>query len=798
MSLVAVLRSTSRAPGFTLAVALLVALVAALNAVAFSALWALGWKALPYRDAGSLVELRIDLRDIDLQVALSESMYRRVREQREVFAGAVGWQDAGPALDDDAGRAWQVSRVTGDFAQQLGVSPAAGRSFLPDDAVTGVEPALVLSDRAWRARFNADPSVLGRRLRLQQREYRVVGVMPAGFAFPDATADAWTPYVASAQEREQDAHGAFGQFGVVARLAPGATREQARERLAAIIATHDGLARLRASSAGVRADARAWRERFFGESWRALTLLQYAALLLAVVVVVNVANLCLDRLIARRREFAVRRSLGARERDLVLAAVVDLLPPVVAGALLAALLAPVGLALLRLRGLIPAALPVTVGGDLAMLSAILLVAALVAVAALAIALGSGLRDRADLNSRASAAGLGRARAALLIGQIALSTALVGGTGLLLRSALNVLGEDRGFDSTGVLMTSVDVTAGLPGAAGDVEREPAVLAAFMERLRQEIGGLPGVRHVAYADSMPFSDSHFISRLRLAGAGESIEMRSYGVGSGYFAAMGIPLLRGADFPSRWEGDEMPVVVDELFRRRWLGDADPIGMPVRIETGEGEFGDARIVGVVPRVKHRALDEDLEQASLYQPTAPSPSFFLITRTDGDAALLAEAVRERVRRLAPDAVLHFNRPLSHAIAGTLATRRALLEAVGLFAAMTLGLGALGLYAVLRTMVRRRTAELGVRVALGAGERRILALVMRQGLALVAIGLTLGLGIGLALARLLADRLYRLAPSDTATWVAAGTLVLTVALLACWAPARFAARTQPMLALRHE
>jgi putative ABC transport system permease protein len=786
MNIVASLRSSARAPGFMLAVALLVALVAALNAVAFGALWALGWKALPYRDDGSLVELRLDLRDIDLQVALSESLYRRVRAESGVFAGAVGWHDAGPPLDDEGGLAWQVPRVSTDFAQQLEVAPMLGRSFLDDDTVDGVEPTLLLSERAWRARFNADPSVLGRRLRLQGREFRVVGVMPAGFAFPDAAADAWTPYVATAQEREQDANGAFGQFGVVARLAPGATLRQARERLEAIIATHEGLARLRATPGRVRGDARAWRERFQGESWRALTLLQLAALLLAAVVAANVANLCLDRLIARRREFAVRRSLGARERDLVLASLADLLPPVAVGALLAALLAPLGTALLRSRSLLPESLPVGVGGDLATLAAILLVAGAVAAAALSIAVVAALRDGAALQARAAATGLGRTRMAMLIGQIALSTALVGSTGLLLRSALNVLGEDRGFDPSGVLLTSIDLGSDAQAGAG------------AERLRQDIRALPGVRHVAYAEAMPFSDTDFIARLRLPGADAALELRSYYVGPGYFGAMGMPLLRGSEFAPHSTGDELPLVVDERFRRRWAEGDDPVGTLLRIETSEGEFENARIIGVVPPVKHRTLDEADEQPAVYQLAAPTSSFFLVTRVDGDPALLAETVRARIRALAPDAVVGFNLPLSDAVARTLVARRALLEAVGLFAATTLGLGALGLYVVLQTLVRRRTAELGVRLALGASAGRVLALVMRQGLALVAVGLALGLGIGLALARLLADRLYRLSPSDTVTWVAAGVLVLAVAAVACWRPARSAARTEPMLALRHD
>lgn len=794
MSFVAAWRATLRAPGFSLAVMLLVAIVATLNATAFSAIWALGGKALPYRDSERLVELRMDLRDIDLRVGLSDSLYRQVRAETDVFAGAVGVLEVGPTLDDEGGQSWRVARISTDFAQQLGVAPALGRAFVADDAVAGADATLLLSHRAWRARLNADPSVLGRRIRLQQREYRVVGVMPAGFGFPDAGADAWTPYVASALEREQDANGAFGQFGVVAVLAPGASLAQARDRLTAIIANTDSLARLRASSAGVRADVRAFRERFSAEPLRALLLLQFAALLLLVVVVANVANLCLDRLIARRREFAVRRSLGASERQLVLASMTELWLPILAGVLLAASLAPLGIALLRLRGLIPATLPVAVGGDLAMLGAILMAAGVVAGAAFLIALRSAHRDSAALRTHGSAAGLGRARAAMLIGQIALCTALVGGAGLLLRSAVNVVVEDRGFDARGVLMTSIDVSEGLAAA-----NDEHALAAWIAELQQAIAGLPGVQKVAYAYSMPFSDSHFVSRLRVPGVTEGVEARSYAVGPGYFAAMGIPLLRGRELAQAEPDEAVPVVVDELFRQRWLGSVDPIGRLLRIQTGhEGEFSAARVIGVAPNVKHRALDETREYASIYELSAPSSTFFLITRSDGDPALLVDAVRERVRRLAPKAVLNFNLPLEDAVARTLIPRRALLEAIGLFALMTLGLAALGLYAVLRVMVRRRTAELGVRMALGASATRILALVMRQGLLLAMLGLVLGLGISLPLARLLADRLYQLSPSDPSTWFATGALVLLVTLLACWRPARIATRTEPMAALRHD
>lgn len=796
-----VVRRSLRAPAFALAVLLLVAAVVAVNATAFGAVYALRWKALPYHEGDRLVELRADLRKFGFEVGLSESLYRQVAAGSGTFAGAVGFSGSARPQSDQAGRDWRVQRVTPDFARVLGVAPALGRSFAHDDAVEGADAVLVLSDRAWRARFDADPGALGRTLRLLDREYTIVGVMPRGFAFPDAGTDAWMPYVASANERALDAAGNVGGFNVAARLAPGATVAQARERLAAIFAAADSLVALRENS-GLEANVRPWRERYAEGHWRALALLQLAAVLLLAVVAANLANLVLDRLIARRREFSICRALGARERDVLGAVVADLVPPVLAGLALGLALAPLGTAMLRSRGLLPAELPQSVGGDAATWLVALAVAAFAAGIAMVAAMATLARDRAaaGLNERSHAAGLGRTRSAMLVGQIALTVALIGAAGLLLRSTINLLDEDRGFDAEGVLLTAVDMVGVMRGAEFDQAADGERHAPVVESLREAIAALPGVEQAAVSTMAPFSGWEAVSTVRVPGLDGEQQGRSRGVGAGYFAAMGIALVAGREFEAQDAGESGPVIVDELFVERYLKDVDPLTAHIRLPIDNaGNFRDARVVGVARTVKHEALDETPGLATYYvlSPT-PLPVLFFVTRTAGDPAALADTVRRLVQARAPTAQVVVNEPLTESIAKTLVGRRALVEAVGLFAAVTLALAGLGLYAVLSFAVRRRTAELGVRMVLGATSHRILRLVMGQGGALIVAGVVIGLALGVPLARLLADRLHKLTPGDPLTWTLAAAAVALAALFACWLPARRATQVPPRVALQSE
>ncbi len=796
MSATRVIRRAARAPGFFLAVFVLVAAVVAVNATAFGALWGLSYKALPYREADRLVELRADLVNFGFAVGLSESLFREAAADATIFDGAIGYAASLPARSDEAGRSWRIRRMSPGFTDVLGVDVALGRSFTADDARADAD-VVVLGDAAWRSRFGADPGVLGRDLRLGDTTLRVIGVLPPGIAFPDAEVDAWMPYIPTASEREQDATGNVGFFEVAARLRPGVTLDQARSRLDGLFQSTANLAGLRQSS-GLKADVRNWRDRFTASHWQALALLQLAAFALLAVVAANLANLTLDRMLARRREFAICQALGARRRDVVRSVLADLVPPTLLGALAGMAMTPLGIALLRSRGLLPASLPVTIGSDGATMAIALAVAGVALAFALIVALAHrrGTPSDAGLGQRSQASGLGRARVGMLIAQVALTTVLLGGSVLLLRSALNLVNEDRGFDEAGVVITAVDIVGVTRGVEFDPGRDSARFAASVDALRETVASIPGVSHVALANMAPFTGWEAVSMLGVPGRDEPVQARTRLVGPDYFAAMGIPVTAGREFQRGDTAAASPVVVDELFRDRWLAGRDALSATVGMPAGGETFRDATVIGVARTVKHESLDEDATLPTVYQlAEAPLPIVMLVTRTRGDSVALLDTIRQRVRALAPDASITINRTLADAVASSLTSRRALVEAVGAFGIATLMLAALGLYAVLSFAMRRRTAELGVRMALGADAGRIQRLVMGQGGPLIVVGVAVGLLAGIPLARLLADRLYQLSTADPWSWVLAALLVATAASFACWLPARRATRVPPRVAL---
>jgi len=776
MPLTMAVRRMRDAPGFALAVLLSVALVVTVNASAFAGWWALLYKPLPFAQAQRWTELRIDLRDINFQVGLSPSLFAGVLGATQTFDAALGAAEVGPPLLDEQARPWRVQRITPDFASTLGVLPARGVAL-----GNSAEFDLLLSDSTWVQRFNADENILGREVRIGNARYRIVGVMPSGFAWPDADVQAWTPWAATPIEREQDAAGGFGQFQVAARLAPGVTLLQAQRTLSQILAASSN-AFLSGNPERVRGEVRAWRERFSAGHVSMLLWLQTAAALLLLVAAANVTALALDRLWSHRRAYAIRRALGASRADLSRLIVSDLALPSALGAAVGLVLTPISIDALASRGLLPGALPMAVGRDLPTLAvgaaaAMLIFGIAVFVAQLAL---KRFARAGSLAERAPVHGVGRAQAIALVMQIALTTALAGAAGLLLRSAANLADEPRGFDPNGVLLTQIELPAQASGANG------------MARLQDAVSAIAGVEGVAIASMPPFGGAEFLMSVRVPGSAEELRARAPAVGAGYFQALRMPIIAGRDFSAAEQVNGNAVIVDQNFQRRWLAN----GASSLQIIGEGRPREVPIVGVVAAVKQKALDEPSGQPLIYSPLAAASSYdFLITRTALDAHALAEHVRRELATLAPDAKLMVNVVLADAVARTLQTRRALLESVTLFGVATLLLALLGLYAVLNAAVSRRSAEFGVRMALGGAPSAIRRLVLRQASVLIGIGLTLGVLVGLSLATLLAAHLHRMAATDLATWSLTALLIAALGLLACWLPAQRATRVTPRVAL---
>ena len=789
-------RSLARTPLLALTVVALVASVVAVNATAFSAIHALRWKALPYAHSDRLVDLRADLVGFGLKVGLTERLRGLAAADASAFDGALGYVEAQQLREDSQGRRWRLARVGQEFSAVLGVAPVLGRGFNPADMHDGTDGVLILSDVAWQRHFGAAVDVIGNEVRFDERTYTVIGVMPPGFVFPKASVDAWRPYVMTAGERAQSEGGNVGDIDVVARLAEGVDAAQAGERLQSIFTAEPGLAGLR-TNAGLRADVRPWRERFAGNHERALALVQLAALVLLAVVSANLVNLYLDRLLGRAREFGIRRALGADERTIMRGIVGDLAPPVLLGLLLGLALTPLGLRLAARHDLLPLDLPQ--GGDFGLAA----IAAGLAIAVIALASAAAaawlVRRPSMLSSRAGIAGLGRVRPLMIVAQVMLTTALLGASGLLLRSALNLMATPRGFDAHGIVLTAVDPAGvSISGRKYDAKTDDERLRPIVEQVRADIAALPGVRAVAIAMAPPFSQWEYVSGYTIPGQLEQVQARARGVGPGYFAALDIPLVAGRGFETSDPADGV-VVVDELWARRHLAGIDPIGARIDIPRSEGEALQTQVIGVARTVKHERLDEADTLPTVYQyVAAPLPVFWLVTRVDGEPSDYVETIRKRVVALVPGVDIGVNQPLDGLIDETLVGQRSLVAALGTFAAATLVLAALGLAAVLGFAIRRRTAEIGVRLAVGATPSRVSRLVLRQGGGLVAAGLVLGVVAGLVLARFLAGRLHGIGIADPLTWSAVIALVLAIALAACWLPARRAARTDPLVALRSE
>jgi putative ABC transport system permease protein len=784
MNPLAHLRRAFDAPAFALSVLLTVMLVVLINASAFAGLWALLYQPLPYRDAGELVELRLDLRDIDFQVGLSPSLYAAVKDSKHSFAGTIGSVEVGLPQYDEQQRPWLLQRISADFTQVLGVMPALGSGF--DSPLAAADPnSILLSDRAWRERLGADSHAIGQSLRIGKVEHRIVGIMPPGFAWPDSSVLGWSPWIATANELEQDANGAFGQFHVTARLAPGVGLIQAQQTLRTLLAEANN-PMLREPGDRLVPQVRPWRQRFSAEHLPLVLLLQAAAVLLLLVAAANLSSLTLDRLWAGRRGYAIRSALGATPGRLLALISADLLLPAIGGAAFGMALMPVGNALMQSRGLLPDNLPLQPGADATAslygwASAALLLG--VAIITARVALWRDARA-GTLSERAPARGLGRAQALALVVQIALTTTMAGSAGLLIRSAINLANEERGFEPNGVLLTQIDLGS------------DAAPAATVSEIEASLRRLPGVSSVATADMPPFGGAEFVMAVAVAGLEAPIQTRVASISADYFKTLGMPLLSGNDFTAADFTDAQAIIVDERFRQRWLAAGNALTAHIGEVDDQGIHRPLRIIGVVPSVKQKALDEDSELATLYRPLVPGSSvLFLVTRTERNPGELAEQARRLIASLAPDATITVNRPLTAAVDLSLHGRRALLQAVTLFALVTVLLAALGLFAAINASVRRRSAEFGVRMALGGPRRRILMLVLGESGGLLGAGLLLGLTTGLAFSAVLATRLHHLVPSDPLTWICTALTIVAVGLVATAVPATRAIRVSPRQAL---
>lgn len=790
--------------GFAFTAVGILALSMAASVVAFSVVSQILQRPLPYPEDERLVTVweRQSATAGRSEVAPGNFMDWRARAQSFSIL-AAGEPYSYDFTGGDRPEVWRAVNVTEGFFDAYGVTPLLGRFFRPEEHTRGNHQVVVLSARQWRTYFGADPDIIGKSIPLDLTPYLVVGVAPDDFQprmLEDAPGDTrlWTARFNVGYEAQSRTS---GYWQVVGRLKDGVSMATAQAEMDTISAQIE--AEHPRTNTGVRAALIPIREHLVGDVRAAVGLFSAAVLAVLLIACVNVTNLLLARGAARQHELAVRTALGANRRRVVGQLLAETL-------LLASIasLAGIGLAHGAMRSLAswgPREVMWidTLHVDLAaLLFAAGLAAVVTVVAGLIPALrlsGSGLQQP-GLRTMTADAGQRRLRLALVAVEVALALILVSGTGLLLKSFVNLLNVDTGFRQQGVMVLQIFASDRHPSA-------PA-LRSFHDRLLETIAALPGVQDAGSVRAMPFLESNVDIRgaVRLLdqpppAAGDDMSSISLNIVSpGYFSVMGVALLNGRLIDQR-DGPDAPrvAVVSEAFAKRYLRGVDPVGQRVDYRQFGRPAQAAEIVGVVRALRHARLDE-APRAELLLPFAQSPggSITVVARTAVQPGTLVDAAKLAIWEIDPLQAFYRTATLDALVERTLTTRRFALIVLTGFAALALLLAAAGLYGVLSAIVSQYRREIGVRMALGAAWVDILRLVVVRGLAVSAVGVAVGLVGVLGGARLLQSFLFEVAPTDPLTIGGAAVLMLIIAATACYIPARRAAGEDPMQALRLE
>ncbi len=799
-------------PGFTLVAVLTLALGIGANTLVFTLIDGVYLSPLPYRNADQLVDVYASYTKQGGGVdAVSIPDYVDQRTAVPALADSALYTDASFNLvDDGAPERLRGLRATASLFSTLGVGAALGRTFEAGETVAGRDRIVVLTDALWRNRFNADPRIVGRDLHLDGESYRVVGVMSPAFMFPNTEVQFLVPFTFSQDDLADDQR--FVNYSaIVGRLAPGATTAQVEAQCAAMI--QHNVTRLGAGdseaesyaravdSFGLRFGARPLREQLSGNNAGELLVLQAAVALVLLIACANVANLLLTRLTARYGELAVRTALGASRASIGRQLLAEATLLAFIGGVLGYGFAWFGVKLVASSGLLPAWVAFDVDRRvLVFLFGISALASLVFGLLPAFSVIT-LRPQALLRESGRSGGAGRGvrrlRRTLAMVQVALAVALLAGAGLLLRSFGNAAQQDPGFASSNVLIAALTLPlAKYPDAPAQARDLRAILDA--------VRNVPGVTAAGATTVMPFTGSNAGITFRIAGrdtnsAQPHAARRS--VDEDYFKTMGIPVVRGQVFTrSDWETQAPSVVIDTVFERKYFPAGDAIGQRIFLGSGTDESEPYTIVGVVGGVKNFDLTASGSQETFYFNLAmrPQSSVYLALHVADTAVVPAEALRAAVRSVDPEQPLFNIGSLDQRIHYSLTGRRVPLQLLGLFASVALLLAAIGIYGVLAFSVAQRSSEIGVRLALGATGSRVLRLVLVDGGRLIGSGLVLGLLCAVALGRLLRSRLFGVDSIDLPSLAVVMLVFAAVGLLACYLPARRAARVDPIEALRHE
>jgi putative ABC transport system permease protein len=799
-------RMLRKNPGFTATAVLTLALGIGANTAIFSVVNAVLLRALPYHDPDKLVRAGEYWPRINDEV-VPDPDYTNWKLNNHDFEALAAFDGGDQINMTGAGEPERIESVsvTANFLQVLGVQPSLGRDFRPEEAQPGAKLVAILSDGFWRRKLGAEPQILGRGIALNGQSYTVIGVMPAGFHFPDRRPNPEILLAFQLPPKVDWTAQSVSLTNVIGRLKSDVSITQANSELVTLSkrTEADIPAPFLPMRDGMQVRTTGLHEKLVGNIRPTLLILLAAVAFVLLIGCVNIANLQLARTASRQKELAVRAAIGAGRTRLLRQLLTEGAVMAALGALGALLIAAGGVRVLRdyapsgfaQAGHIELDGPVLLFTFGVTCLTALLFGAVPALRASNPDVNTDLKEGRVLSWRGY--GQGKLRAGLVICELTLAVVLLVASGLLIRSFVLLSNVDPGFDATNLLT----VSTALPESK---YAQPAQRTAFFERVLQEVVRLPGVRSAALTSSLPLTNYAQGSALSVEGRPDSPSgirplVPIEHVSGTYFTTLRVPLREGRVFE---EGDftsqTQVAIANRVFVQRYFTNDDPLGKRIRL--GDAKSPWRTIVGVVGDVRHTSMNHEAE-AEIYVPYAgqnATSTAMLAVRTDADPRSLATAVREEVMAVDAEQPVFAVSTMEQRIADSMSGTRFNATLLGFFGFAALVLASVGVYGVITYFVAQRTHEIGIRVALGARPRDVVGMVMRQGIATTAAGLTLGLVGAAGAARYLGSLLYEVRPNDPVTMGCVAMLLGGAALGACYVPARRATGVDPMVALRHE
>jgi putative ABC transport system permease protein len=792
--------------GFTAVAVLTLALGIGANTAIFSVVNTVLLQPLPYKDPGRIISLtQIDIRTHASGALMSYTKYTQIQEQTKTLESLAGYYPLTLSLvTEREPEAVNGARASIDLFRVLGISPARGRLFLPEEEQDGGPDVAVISDAFWHSHFAGDPAALGKALVLDGKNATIVGILPGSFRFPlqFPEPDVWLPrpsemiLLTPAQVR-----GGASYFNMIARLRPGETLQHAQAEFDAINASYKQQFGSNADATKFGISAQTLEDSLVGGLRPSLLVLLAAVGFVLLIACANVANLLLARATAREREIAVRKALGASGGRLVRQLLSESILLSVCGGALGVFLAAALLPAVRSisPGVVPRLAEAKIDGMVLIFSLLLCVITGI-VFGLVPALQTSMKDLHETlkeGGRGSSEGgsRGRFRAALVVSEICVALVLMTVAGLLMQSFSRLMHVNPGFSPENLMAFPMT----LPPSRYS---KPELQAQFYRQLLERVKAMPEVQDAGITSYLPLGGGaryvFVCPEGRVCeGVGKDPTSAVRQVSAGYFETVQTPLLRGRTFDEKDIVGGAPVaVINETAAKHFFPGQNPVGKHI---ANSRDMVQREIVGVVADVKFNALNAvNVEEMYLPMAQVPWPNTTLLVRSEANSQALVSAVRAKIAEIDPTLPITGISSMEEVVVASVAQPKLTMQFVGIFAGFALLLAAIGIYGVMAYTVTARKQEMGIRVALGARPSDILRLVVGQGMRMTMIGLILGVAVSLVFTRLLASMLFDVRATDPLVFSAAALVLAGAAFVACYLPARRATRVDPIIVLRYE